>query len=89
VRRLLNGLDRPIPAEVRKTLKLNTAVRTGKAYEQIVQQATETQADMVIMAARGADVLDRAGVWFHYVPCNPVGTLSGSCGSHLSGIGQG
>jgi len=53
-------LDKLIPSEVGKTLNVNTAVRTGKAYEQIVQHATEAQMDMVIMAARGADALDRA-----------------------------
>ena len=60
VRTCTKRLDQLIPAAVRKTLKVKIAVRTGKAYEQIVQHATEAQMDMVIMAARGADALDRA-----------------------------
>jgi nucleotide-binding universal stress UspA family protein len=53
-------LDRLITPGRRKTLKINTAVRAGKPYEQIVQHAVEGHIDMVIMAVRGAEALDRA-----------------------------
>jgi nucleotide-binding universal stress UspA family protein len=42
-------LDRLIPPERGKAVKTKTAVRIGKPYQQIVQFAEETQADMVVM----------------------------------------
>jgi nucleotide-binding universal stress UspA family protein len=48
------------PPEGRKTLKTKTAVRIGKAYQQIIQLAVETQADMVAMGVRGRGALDLA-----------------------------
>jgi nucleotide-binding universal stress UspA family protein len=53
-------LDKLIASEGRKRLKVKTAVRVGKAYEQIVRHAVEGQIDIVIMAVRGAEALDRA-----------------------------
>ena len=53
-------LDKLIAADARKTLKIKTAVRVGKPYEQIVQHAVQEQIDMIAMAARGAEALDRA-----------------------------
>jgi len=49
-----------IPASKRKGLKLKTIVRLGKPYEEIVQQARDTQTSMITMTARGGDALDRA-----------------------------
>jgi len=60
-----------IPAYVRGALlpghpsaaraaKIKTAVRVGRAYEQIIQQASATQADLVIMAVQGRNLLDLA-----------------------------
>jgi hypothetical protein len=42
-------LETLIPAEARKTLKIATAVRIGKAYEQIIQFALESQTDLAII----------------------------------------
>jgi nucleotide-binding universal stress UspA family protein len=53
-------LDKLIPAEQRKALKVQTNVKVGKPYEQIVQYALAEQIDMIAMAVRGADALDRA-----------------------------
>ena len=53
-------LDKLIPGERSKTLKLGTVVRLGKPYEQIVQYAVEGEIDMITMAVRGAGALDRA-----------------------------
>jgi len=53
-------LDKLIPAGKRKALKVETAVRTGKPYEQIIQLAMEAQIDMVAMAVRGRGALDLA-----------------------------
>ena len=53
-------LEKLIPLEERKTLKIKTAVRIGKPYQQIIQLALETQADMVAMGVRGRGALDLA-----------------------------
>ena len=53
-------LDKLIPSEKRRALRVRTAVKTGKPYEQIVGYAEEAQVDMITMAVRGADALDRA-----------------------------
>jgi nucleotide-binding universal stress UspA family protein len=53
-------LDKLIPLEGRKTLKIKTAVRIGKPYAQIIQMALETQIDLVTMGVRGRGALDVA-----------------------------
>jgi nucleotide-binding universal stress UspA family protein len=44
----------------RENLNLNSVVRLGKPYEEIVRHATEAQASLIIMTARGGDAVDRA-----------------------------
>jgi nucleotide-binding universal stress UspA family protein len=46
--------------EERETLKIATAVRIGKAYEQIIQFALESQIDLAVMGVRGRGALDLA-----------------------------
>jgi len=53
-------LDKLIPAEERKGLKIKTAVRVGEPYAQIVQFAREEQIDTVVMAVRGRGALNLA-----------------------------
>jgi nucleotide-binding universal stress UspA family protein len=53
-------LENLIPPERRKTLKIKTAVRTGKPYREIIQLAQEAQTDMVSMGVRGRGALDLA-----------------------------
>jgi nucleotide-binding universal stress UspA family protein len=53
-------LEKLIPAEERKTIKIATAVRIGKAYEQIIQFAQESQIDLAILGVRGGGGLDLA-----------------------------
>jgi nucleotide-binding universal stress UspA family protein len=53
-------LDKLIPPEGVKAGKIKTLVRIGRAYEQIIQLALETQADLLIMAVRGRNALDLA-----------------------------
>ncbi len=53
-------LDKLIPAEKRKKLKVKTAVRIGKPYQQIIQFALEGKTDMVAMGVSGRGALDRA-----------------------------
>lgn len=60
IARCAEELDKLIPPGSRESLKIKTAVRVGKPYEQIVQYSIESQIDMVTMAVRGAEALDRA-----------------------------
>jgi nucleotide-binding universal stress UspA family protein len=53
-------LDKLIPPGARKTLKIKTAVRIGKPYQQIVQFALEAHIDLVAMGVRGRGALDLA-----------------------------
>ena len=53
-------LDKLIPERVRKTLKIKTAVRIGKPYQQIIQLVLETKIDTVVMGVRGRGALDLA-----------------------------
>jgi len=53
-------LDKLIPPEEHKTLKIRTAVRIGKPYRQIIQLALEAQMDLVAMGVRGRGALDLA-----------------------------
>ena len=53
-------LDKLIPPEGRKTLKIKTAVRIGKTYAQIIQLALEAHTDLVTMGVRGRGALDVA-----------------------------
>jgi nucleotide-binding universal stress UspA family protein len=55
-----NHLDKLIPPETRKTLKIKTAVRMGKPYQQIIELAQQAQIDLVAMAVRGRGALDLA-----------------------------
>jgi len=53
-------LEKLIPAERRKTLKIRTAVRSGKPYREIIRFAQEAQTDLVSMGVRGHGALDLA-----------------------------
>jgi len=56
----MEQLDKLIPPEGRKTLRIKTAVRIGKPYQQIIQLAQEAQIDLVAMGVRGRGALDLA-----------------------------
>jgi nucleotide-binding universal stress UspA family protein len=53
-------LDKLIPSEERNKLKIKTAVRMGKPYQQIIQLAGKAQVDVVVMGVSGRGALDRA-----------------------------
>jgi len=53
-------LDKLIPEERRKTLKIKTTVRIGKPYQEIIQLALEAQIDLVVMGVHGRGALDLA-----------------------------
>lgn len=60
IRTSTEQLDKLVPAEKRKTLKVRTMVRIGKPYQRIIEYAQEAQIDLVTMGVRGAGALDRA-----------------------------
>ena len=53
-------LDKLIAREVRKTLKVKTAVRIGKPYREIIEFAVEAKIDTVAMGVSGRGALDRS-----------------------------
>jgi nucleotide-binding universal stress UspA family protein len=53
-------MDELIPARTNLGLKIDHAVRIGRAYREIGQLARETHADLVIMAVHGRNSLDDA-----------------------------
>ena len=53
-------LDKLMPLEERKNLKVKTTVRIGKPYRQIIQFAEDEKIDMVAMGVRGRGSLDLA-----------------------------
>jgi nucleotide-binding universal stress UspA family protein len=76
-------LDRLIPPERGKAVKTKTAVRIGKPYQQIVQFAEETQADMVVMGVHGRG---SGSVWFDYVSGATTGTMPRHGRPHLNAV---
>ncbi len=59
-RTVTKQLDKLIPEDVRKTLKIKTAVLAGQPYEQIIRLAQQAQSDLIVMAVRGRGALDLA-----------------------------
>jgi len=53
-------LDKMIQRERSKRLKIKTAVRIGKPYQEIIQLAVEARINMIAMGARGRGALDVA-----------------------------
>ena len=53
-------LDKLIPPQRGKAARIKTLVRIGRAYEQIIQHASQAQADLLIMAVRGRNAVDLA-----------------------------
>ncbi len=53
-------MNKLIRRERCSSLKIKTAVRAGKPYQQIIQFAEEAQIDMVVMGVSGRGALDRA-----------------------------
>ena len=53
-------LNRLIPRQSRQDQRIATEIRTGRAYREICQLASEKSADLVIMAVHGSNSLDEA-----------------------------
>lgn len=56
----LTELDQSVPCSERDGCGVNSIVRVGKPYQQIIQFAIETQPDVVVMGVRGRGALDVA-----------------------------
>lgn len=53
-------LDKLISEDERKGLSIRSVVRFGKAYEEIVQHAKDTDAHLIVLGTRGGGLMDRA-----------------------------
>ncbi|HZC24818.1 MAG TPA: universal stress protein [Candidatus Binatia bacterium] len=53
-------LDKMIQQEIPKALKIKTAVRVGKPYQQIIELAEKTHTDTIVMGVRGRGAVDLA-----------------------------
>jgi len=56
----IKQLGKLVSETERQNLKVRLTVKFGKPYEEIVRYATEEQASLIIMSARGGDAVDRA-----------------------------
>ncbi len=58
--RLIRTLEASIPSDARSRCTIKSVVRLGKPYWEIIQLASESQADLVVMGVRGRGALDVA-----------------------------
>lgn len=58
--RVTHLLEEKVPQESRRFCKINTIVRSGKPYEEIIKVAGKEQSDLIIVGVRGRNVLDLA-----------------------------
>lgn len=58
--RVRRCLEEPVPEEARKACRIQPLVRAGKAHEEIVAAAQETEAELVVLGVRGRNALDLA-----------------------------
>jgi nucleotide-binding universal stress UspA family protein len=58
--RLMRDLETPVPADARNYCRIQSVIRVGKPYQEIIQLAVEEQTDLVILGVRGRGALDLA-----------------------------
>src|SRR5579863_3650087 len=56
----IREMEKPIPADARNWCSIKTSVCVGKPYQEIIQLALESQADLIVMGVRGRSPLDLA-----------------------------
>ena len=78
----LQRLEKQISPWAHKNVVTKPVVRIGKAYQQIIQLALESQTDLVVMGVRGRNALDLAVFGSTTYAC-PVRPLSGLGSSRL------
>ncbi len=60
IAKVMESLEERVSPETRKKCTTKAVVRIGKAYQQIIELALESQTDLIIMGVRGRDALDLA-----------------------------
>jgi len=60
IAKVIESLEKRISPETRKKCTTKAVVRIGKAYQQIIELAMESQTDLIIMGVRGRHALDLA-----------------------------
>jgi nucleotide-binding universal stress UspA family protein len=60
IAKVIESLEKRISPETRKKCTTKAVVRIGKAYQQILELAMESQTDLIIMGVRGRHALDLA-----------------------------
>jgi nucleotide-binding universal stress UspA family protein len=60
IARLVRDLESLLPHDARSGCEIKTIARIGKPYWEIIQLATESQTDLVVMGGRGRGALDLA-----------------------------
>ena len=58
--RLVQQMEAPLPDDARNWCTIRSTVRIGKPYEQIIQLATESRIDLIVLGVRGRSALDTA-----------------------------
>lgn len=59
--RALEGIEQLVPDDARKwSESIVPVVRSGEPYQEIIDQATEAQTDVIVMGVRGRNVVDLA-----------------------------
>lgn len=56
--RLVAELEAPVPADARNWCTIKSTVRIGKPYQEIVQLALDSQADLIVLGVRGRGSLN-------------------------------
>ncbi|PYV32344.1 MAG: hypothetical protein DMG22_13620 [Acidobacteria bacterium] len=56
--RALSQLENPIPKDAGNWCTVKPMVRLGKPYEEIIQLALESEADLIVLGVRGRNALD-------------------------------
>ncbi len=57
---MVRELEAPLPSGARNGCTIKSIVRLGKPYWEIIQLATESQTDLIVMGVRGRGALDMA-----------------------------
>lgn len=57
---VIHEMEKTIPADARNWCTVKTSVRVGQPFQEIVQLALESQADLIVMGVRGRSALDLA-----------------------------
>jgi nucleotide-binding universal stress UspA family protein len=60
IAKVMASLEKRISPETRKNCRTKGIVRIGKAYQQIIELALESQTDLIVMGVRGRHALDLA-----------------------------